>query len=822
MEHANTPMDRQAGRRTGVFVGIGNSDFAQRLAMSDECALRMDHYSGTGHAFSIAANRLSYLFDLRGPSIAIDTACSSSLVALHLACESLRNVECDMALAAGVNVLLSPLPSICFPRARMLAPDGRCKTFDAGADGYVRSEGCGVVVLKRYSDALKHADRILALVCGSAVNQDGRTNGITAPNGLSQQAVIRDAMARSGITPDQISFIEAHGTGTVLGDLIELRSLAAVLGARQPGRQDCWLGSVKAHIGHLETAAGVASLIKVLLCLEFGEVPAQLHLKHPNPHIELAATPLRIATTRAAWPSGPQRRCAGISSFGFGGTNAHVVLEEAPQVCSPSNDVDASAYLLPLSAKDAAALQRLAGRYTTLVQNHPELDIGDLCYTASTGRSPFPHRLAMVLSSRQELIDRLQRFDPDTSGDGLRCAHAQPPERPPLQSAQALGCHSVLLLTKALAGTQGQTPPRLCLVTRGAQAVVDDDRDTQVAQAPLWGLGRVVAQEHPRLRCSLVDLSLDDPPDQIAGLVAECLADSPERQVAFRGDRRYAARLSARPGSATVPPPHRVEISRPGSLNDLIVRTMPFRRPRPGEVEIEIRAAGLNFRDVMNALGIYPAAPGLPVWLGDECAGCVTAIGAGVEGLRIGDEVLAVAPASFAAVTYATAAHVVPKPPSISFQQAATIPIAFTTALHALHHVARLARGERVLIHAAAGGVGLAAVQVARWSGATVFGTAGSPEKREYLHALGIEHVMDSRSSAFADDVMELTDGQGVNVVLNSLSGDAIANHASIGSTPERQSTTMDVRSARNGTTTNATVTRRSSALALLFGAVTP
>src|SRR3990172_4604745 len=251
-ENAFIPPPSLAGTRTGVFVGISSYDYS-RLQFDDP--ERIDAYAGTGNAHSIAANRLSYVFDLRGPSMAVDTACSSSLVSVHLACQSLRYGESDLALAGGVNLILTPELSITFSQARMLSPDGRCKTFDASADGYARGEGCGVVVLKRLSDALRDADNILALVRGSAVNQDGRSNGLTAPNSLAQQDVIRQALANAQVSPNQISYVEAHGTGTPLGDPIEIASLRAVL----DGDGDRLLvGSVKTNIGHLEAAAGVA------------------------------------------------------------------------------------------------------------------------------------------------------------------------------------------------------------------------------------------------------------------------------------------------------------------------------------------------------------------------------------------------------------------------------------------------------------------------------------------------------------------------------------------------------------------------------------
>lgn len=327
-EQAGINPNKLAGSATGVFVGISGYDYALLVA-SD--AQPMDAYAGTGNAHSAAANRLSYTFDFRGPSIAVDTACSSSLVAVHQACQSLRLGECSLALVGGVNVLLAPEPTIAFSQAHMIAPDGRCKTFDAAADGYVRSEGCGLVLLKPLSQALHDGDRVLAVLRGSAVNQDGASNGLTAPNGLAQEAVLRQALATAHVHPAQVSYVETHGTGTMLGDPIEVQALKTVLMQDRSTDQPCVLGAVKSNIGHLEAAAGIAGLIKTVLCLGHQEIPPNLHFRHLNPYIHLSGTPFLIPTQKYPWPSSSVPRFAGVSSFGFGGTNAHVVLEEAPR-----------------------------------------------------------------------------------------------------------------------------------------------------------------------------------------------------------------------------------------------------------------------------------------------------------------------------------------------------------------------------------------------------------------------------------------------------------------------------------------------------------
>ncbi len=406
LERAGQAPDRLAGSRTGVFIGISGSDYFQ-LQMDDPA--RIDAYAGTGTALSIAANRLSYLLDLRGPSIAVDTACSSSLVAVHLACQSLRSGECSMAIAGGVNIILSPEWNIAFSRARMMAAGGRCKTFDASADGYVRGEGGAVLVLKRLSDAIANDDQVLAIVRGSAVNQDGRSNGLTAPNGLAQQEVIRAALEQAGVTADQLSYIEAHGTGTPLGDPIEIEALTAVL-AQSPTDEPCYLGSVKTNIGHLEAAAGMAGLIKVVQAIQHQELPPHLHLSQLNPYISLADTRLVIPTERQSWPTGARPRIAGISSFGFGGTNAHIVVQEAPRSQALQEQNDRPLHLLTLSARTEQGLRELALRFDNHLAVHPKESIADLCFTANTGRSHFAHRLAVMTDSAEQLRERLQAF----------------------------------------------------------------------------------------------------------------------------------------------------------------------------------------------------------------------------------------------------------------------------------------------------------------------------------------------------------------------------------------------------------------------------
>ncbi|MCC7417052.1 MAG: polyketide synthase, partial [Acidobacteria bacterium] len=358
-EDAGCAPDQLDQSATGVFVGVGTSDYAHLLTRGSDLNA-IDGYRATGCvSHSPASGRIAYVLGLRGPAISIDTACSSSLVAVHLACQSLRSEECRMAIAGGVNAILLPELTISLSKSGMMAGNGRCKTFDAAADGFVRGEGCGLIVLKRLADALEDGDRLLGVIRGSAVNQDGRSHGLTAPNGPAQEAVIRAALDRAGIAPERVTCVETHGTGTPLGDPIEVQALGDVLCPGGSNGRRVHIGSVKTNIGHLEAAAGVAGLIKLLLALQHRTIPPHLHFSKPNPHIPWDRYAFDVPTTATPWASDGSRVGA-VSSFGFSGTNAHVVVEEAPAVAA-GGAAERSRAVLTLSAKSGEALATLAG-----------------------------------------------------------------------------------------------------------------------------------------------------------------------------------------------------------------------------------------------------------------------------------------------------------------------------------------------------------------------------------------------------------------------------------------------------------------------------
>ena len=413
-EDAGYPMPRLAGSRTGVFVGISINEYAFLQFGRHEL---LNGHSGTGNALSIAANRLSYFFNLHGPSMAVDTACSSSLMAVHLACQSLRSSECQLAVAGGANVILSPAHSIAFTKAGVLAPDGRCKVFDARADGYVRGEGGGLVVLKTLTRALADGDPIYAVIRGGAVGQDGRTNGLMAPSREAQEEVLRAAYRDAEVPPGQVQYVEAHGTGTLLGDAIEARALGAVL-ALDRSRGPCAIGSVKSNLGHLEAAAGIAGLVKVTLALTHRAIPPTLHFSTPNPHVSFDDLGLQVQQALAPWPSLGGPALAGVSSFGFGGTDVHLVLEEAPErAATPAGSGNGSepdqACLLPLSARTPEALRAVVRAHRDLLAT-PESDewpsAQDVCVTAAIRRNHLDHRVALVGRSTRELGERLEGF----------------------------------------------------------------------------------------------------------------------------------------------------------------------------------------------------------------------------------------------------------------------------------------------------------------------------------------------------------------------------------------------------------------------------
>jgi len=425
LERAGQAPPALIGSRTGVFVGLMTTDYM--LLGIDTPEETWDGYAATGSAHCFPAGRIAYTFGFQGPTMVVDTACSSSLVATHLACQSLRTGESDMAITGGANLMLSSVMSKMTARTNALSPDGRCKTFDARANGYVRGEGAGVLVLKRLSDAQRDGDPIFAVIRGSAVNQDGRSTGLTTPNVLSQQAMLRQALSNARVTSEEIGYVETHGTGTPLGDPIELEALRAVLGGPRENGGELVLGAVKTNIGHLEAAAGVAGLTKAILVLQQGTIPKNLHLRALNPRISLEGTPFVMPAENRPWPRGEKNRIAGVSSFGLSGTNAHVILEEAPlELTEEAAGRELPSYLLPLSAKTPEALVELAGAYAKMLAEPAGDHLYDIMYTAALRRMHHDHRLAVAGRTREELTAALSAFHRDGAAPGLVRGKASP------------------------------------------------------------------------------------------------------------------------------------------------------------------------------------------------------------------------------------------------------------------------------------------------------------------------------------------------------------------------------------------------------------
>jgi 1-acyl-sn-glycerol-3-phosphate acyltransferase len=489
LEDGGLPAERLVGSNAGVFIGISTHDYSDlQLGYRD----LLDSYYGTGTAMSIAANRISYAYDFRGPSIIVDTACSSSLTAVHLACRSLKSGECDLAIAGGVNLFVTPEPFIAFCKASMLSPDGRCMAFDSRANGFVRGEGAGVVVLKALDRAIADGDKIYALVRGSAVNQDGRTTGIAVPNAHAQEALIRQALDNAGAAPHAVQYVEAHGTGTRVGDPIEAGAIGRILSTGRSAASPCLIGSVKTNIGHLEAAAGIAGLVKTALALKHRTIPPSLHFRTANPSIPFEDLQLRVVTAIEPWPTNGTRALAGINAFGFGGANAHVVLEEPPPATAPPDAAaEGCVHILPISARHPNALRQLCGLYRDRLRSDA-LPLRDVCYTAAARRGHHAHRACLVGFTRNDMIEQL---------DALMAEEANP-------VLEGLGGqHPKLAFVFTGMGPQWWGMGRQLFRTEPRFRAVIEECDARFRRVGTWSLAAALAADETTSRVHEADLA---------------------------------------------------------------------------------------------------------------------------------------------------------------------------------------------------------------------------------------------------------------------------------------------------------------------------
>jgi|GEM_PF-2048095 acyl transferase domain-containing protein/NADPH:quinone reductase-like Zn-dependent oxidoreductase/thioesterase domain-containing protein/SAM-dependent methyltransferase len=677
-------LGRATGGRVGLFVGASSADY---LRLGTE-AWRAGDAAAGGSAFWSIANRASFLLDFHGPSLAVDTACSSSLTAIHLAVASLASGECAAAIAGGVHLILHPRSQVGLSQLGLLSPSGACHSFGEAADGLVEGEGVGALLLRPLGDAVRDGDRIYGVIRGSAISSSGRTSAYMLPNPAAQADVIRAALARAGVAAETIGWVEAQAVGSPIADPVEIAGLGRVFAERREA--GCAIGSLKPNIGHLEAASGVAQATKALLQLHHRRLAPTIGTGRLNPNIDFAATPFEVQRVAAPWPERADPRRAAVSSFGAGGANAHLILEEGPP--EPVGTPVAGPFLFPLSARTPERLALLAERLRTALEADPALPLDRVAWTLQLGREAMAVRRAITAGDRAALRDQLAE------------------------------------------------------VAAGRGRAVDEigrrwETGAEIDWAGLWS--------RPCRPVSLPTYPFER---------RSCWLAKPAVPAAPVPKTRWA-----------------LVVEGPGEIADLVIRELPVEPLGADEILVRTEAFALNFADVLCAKGLYPNLPPYPFVPGFEIAGTVVAVGAAVAEFVPGDAVIALTGGAggHATLVAVKAGAAIRKPDEIDFAAAAASPVGILTVRQAFDR-AGLEAGETVLIHSAAGGVGLYAVQMAQRRGARIIAVAGSAEKIAHLRELGVEAAVNYREEDFDQAVRRITAGRGVDVVLNTLSGDAI------------------------------------------------
>ena len=819
------------GKPHGVFVGVEEGEY-RHLLEDDEGFI-------TGTHNGILAGRISYFLDWRGPNLALNTACSSALVALHQACESLKRGESELALVAGVNLLLSPMIYKELTRMGVLSENGICHAFDRRANGIVPAEAVAVMVLKKLSQAREDQDHIHGVIRGTAVNYDGKTNGITAPNGLSQEALIRGLYEKYRINVEEIDYIAAHGTGTSLGDPVEVNALKEVFKTFTRKKQYCGIGSIKTHLGHTLAASGMVSLISVLLGMKHRIMPGTLNSEMENESIDLKESPFYINHRAKPWEKEKnKKRLAAVSAFGMSGTNAHVVVEEHPEPDKKKLCTTSTSHIIVLSAKKEEGLREMAENLCRFILSSSSFTLADMAYTLQMGREAMEHRAAFEVREAQELAKRLESFT-----RGIESAEKTPLTEPAASWVKGRETDWSLLYEDGK-GARISLPTYPFSRKRYGPRPRPDDPEKPKSPA---GKKKIILSDHGGEKPLSVSTENGKNPWIVEKQPASAKSGHTEAKGLKEALKKELAKILYLEKSSEVSEDKKfldmgldsitgvewikrinrlyklnitttklydyptlsrfveymLEISQPLPADEtghdttsherraksfgLLISTVqevdetgwgPWERKPPGEgeVEMEVKASGVNFPDTMCIKGLYPTMPDYPFVPGFEAAGVLVRTGKNVGVFQVGDEVMALTGKEMgghASYVNVPVSNVVRKPAFLTFEEACSLPVAFLTAWHALE-LAGLKKGEHLLIQTASGGVGLMAVQLANLRGAVLYGTSGKPHKLSFLKQIGVDHVMNYNIEELDRHLRDLSRGRGMDVALNMLSGEAI------------------------------------------------